>query len=544
MKSTRWFVYEESDHSRVVTLRCVFGNTTIYRAVFYRPETSPEEVRIEFNSSEAAKKLNGLKEALQPDNSGDGLWWADENYYPIRPMWTGESVSLKPIESWTIINGNTGDVVSEGRQRTLVEGGAVGHLSHLYENRDLTFAELKEILTTAAEGRLEKVSEKLDGMNCVFTWNAELGELKVARSGGDIKRGGMDAGQLADKFKDRGNLTDAFNSAFKVLSDVITTMPEEERVQVFGDSANFWYSVEIIYTANPNVVNYDGNAVVFHGWPVFEADAEGNVSKGENETGVQLLTSNVNRMQKAVTLRNWQVRGPAMVNLKKLSDGSVAQAAIDKISQTQSDAGMSDSNTINDYLTALMSEEVANLGLPEEAAAATVARSLNNPGAPALTAIKKLVPKERYPAVQDFVKGSPVLLKRFIAPIEAAIQAFAVTLLTGLRSSLVGSHDEEVARLRQAVTSAVKAIESSGNESAMEVLKRQMQKLGSVENITTPVEGVVFIWKGNAYKFTGSFAAANQILGLFKYGRGKSPPLGEAYLREAVEGLRKKCVAQ
>jgi hypothetical protein len=37
----------------------------------------------------------------------------------------------------------------------------------------------------------------------------------------------------------------------------------------------------------------------------------------------------------------------------------------------------------------------------------------------------------------------------------------------------------------------------------------------NVENITSPMEGVVFIYKGNAYKFTGSFAAANQILGLF-----------------------------
>jgi hypothetical protein len=48
-----------------------------------------------------------------------------------------------------------------------------------------------------------------------------------------------------------------------------------------------------------------------------------------------------------------------------------------------------------------------------------------------------------------------------------------------------------------------------------------MEKLKSLENITSPVEGVVFIYKGNAYKFTGSFAAANQILGLFKYSRVK-----------------------
>jgi hypothetical protein len=60
---------------------------------------------------------------------------------------------------------------------------------------------------------------------------------------------------------------------------------------------------------------------------------------------------------------------------------------------------------------------------------------------------------------------------------------------------------------------------TSGDETAMSVLSTQMGKLKSVENITSPMEGVVFVYKGNAYKFTGSFAAANQILGLFKYGR-------------------------
>lgn len=423
------------------------------------------------------------------------------------------------------------------REHALNEGGAVGHLSHLYDNRDLTFAELKEIITTAGEGRLQKVSEKLDGLNCVFTWNESTGELKVARSGGDIKRGGMDAQQLADKFKDRGNLTDAFNSAFKVLSESINTMSSDARMQTFGPNGNFWYSTEIIYPANPNVVNYDSNAVVFHGWPVFEADGAGNVSKGENEEGVEILTRYVDKMQKAITLRSWQVRGPAIVNLQKLSDGSIVSNAIAKITSAQSAAGVGDEATIGDYLRSLMKEEVADLGLPENAAAAAVERALESPGAPKLTDIKKMVPADQYASVQSFVKAAPPLLKRMVSPIESAIQGFAVELLKGLQSSLVGNHDEEVARLRKAVSDVARSIEASGNQQAMEVLKRNMQRLGALENITTPVEGVVFMWKGNAYKFTGSFAAANQILGIFKYGRNKTAPVEEAYLRSTVKGL-------
>ena len=90
---------------------------------------------------------------------------------------------------------------------------------------------------------------------------------------------------------------------------------------------------------------------------------------------------------------------------------------------------------------------------------------------------------------------------------------------------MIDNTEEEVVRLQGEVSKAISAIESSGDENAMQMLKTQMEKLKSVSNITSPVEGVVFIYKGNAYKFTGSFAAANQILGLFKYGRGKIKPM-------------------
>ena len=125
-------------------------------------------------------------------------------------------------------------------------GGAVGHLFHIYDNRDLTFNEIEDILSAAASGRLEKASEKLDGLNMVFSWDISGDTLKVARSGGDIKRGGMDAEALASKFAGRGNLTDAFESAFKVLNGALSALPQKAKQKVFGSRANRWYSMEVI----------------------------------------------------------------------------------------------------------------------------------------------------------------------------------------------------------------------------------------------------------------------------------------------------------
>ena len=404
-------------------------------------------------------------------------------------------------------------------------GGAVGHLAHLYDNRDLTFNEIADILTSAASGKLEKVSEKLDGLNLVFSWDISGGGPRAARNGGEIKSGGMDAPQLADKFKGRGNLTKAFNSAFKVLKGALGALPDEEKLKVFGPSANRWYSMEIIYTENPNVINYDSNNIVFHGWPVFNVSEDGDVKMvSDDEGGVDILTSYIDKMQKAVKVRGWEVRGPALARMEKLSDDSILDSTLKNIDNELSSIGLDSTSTVRDYVKAKITHDVEDLNLSPQIKDMGVLRCLAESGAPTLRDIKKKVDKSTYETINEFIQSSPGRLKAYIRPIELAINNFAVELLKGLKSTLIADNDEEVRRLRGEVENAITAITAAGkagNEQAMSVLKTQMEKLKSIENITSPVEGVVFIYKGNAYKFTGSFAAANQILGLFKYSRVK-----------------------
>lgn len=406
----------------------------------------------------------------------------------------------------------------------LVEGGAVGHLQHLYDNPSLTFGEIKDVIKAAASGKLEKVSEKMDGMNLVFTFDVSTNELKVARSGGDIKRGGMDASALAKKFQGR-NMEPAFNSAFQVLNDAISSLPQSVQKKIFGPRGNRWYSIEIIYTGNPNVINYDSNNIVFHGWPVFEVKRDGTVVQSDNDTGIKLLSSRINEMQKSVSLKDWKVNGPSLLSMKKLSDGSIASSAQSKISSAMASAGVSDSNTLYEYLRNLMSNEVAKLGLPEDVAAMVVERAVDVPGAPGIPEIKRNSPREFHAPIAEFIKNAEPLKKAMIFPLEDAIGDFAVEVLRGLNSTLISSSGEEVERLQAQVRKAIAAIESSGNQAAMDVLKREMSRLKAVENISSPMEGVVFFYKGQPYKFTGGFAPVNQILGLFKYGRKGIPAM-------------------
>jgi hypothetical protein len=408
---------------------------------------------------------------------------------------------------------------------SLDEGGAVGHLQHLYDNPNLTFGEIKEIFNNSAEGKLEKVSEKLDGMNLVFSYDASSGQLRAARNGSDIKTGGMDGGALAKKFFGRGNVEDAFNGAFEVLNQSLGALSDNAKQKVFGDNANRWYSMEIIYTQNPGTINYDGNSIVFHGWPVFEVAEDGSVGKASDDAGINLLSSKIEQMQKAVKVRDWQVKGPSLVTMKKMSDGTIVQKAISDLDQVMSSAGVGDGDSLLEYLRSLTSNIVAGLDFPDDVSEMIVERTIEAPGAPGIPDIKRACPRELHDELSSFFKESDALKRSLMAPVEEVIRRFAIEVLRGVHSTLIANSDAEVQRLQSQVSKAISAIERSGHEGAMAVLKKEMERLGNTDSISAAMEGIVFFYKGQAYKYTGSFAATHQILSLFKYERKGVPKM-------------------
>jgi hypothetical protein len=66
----------------------------------------------------------------------------------------------------------------------ICEGGASGHLRHLFEDPDLTFKQLKDIFTKLFYGKIG-IQEKSDGQALAVTYKD--GEVKAARNKATLK---------------------------------------------------------------------------------------------------------------------------------------------------------------------------------------------------------------------------------------------------------------------------------------------------------------------------------------------------------------------
>ena len=416
-------------------------------------------------------------------------------------------------------------------------------MSHLHDNPNLTFSELKEILAAASAGELEG-TEKTDGQNLFISYNVKDGTARAARNKGDIKRGGMTIEELRQKFAGRGALEDTFGDALAAFEDAVGLFSPEDQNQIFGPDTNIFYNAEVQDPRAANVINYDIKTLTIHrvghaeydketGKPVMTTDPEtGTEGLKDISASAEALSRALESFQKRKFGAEYDVKVNAMRGLQALSDDTALRKALGQIEELINSAGLSDNQTVGDYLISRIEQIILETAkLPEETLKLVIIRILKDYYKDQVEGAKKNIriiiasAPEFEEQIRQILANHRRIVSEAIRPLEEIIHDFAVEMLRGLESAFIVDNRAEVDRLRAEVSKAITAIENSGSEEAMEILKTQMAKLKDLEGVSTAAEGFVFDYNGRTYKFTGNFAPANQLLGLFKYGRGDVPPL-------------------
>ena len=411
----------------------------------------------------------------------------------------------------------------------LLEGGVAGHMNHLYDNPNLTFRKMKEIMAAASDGQLEG-TEKTDGQNLQLSYDVNTNTARAARNKGNIKDGGLDAAALAAKFGGRGALEDAFNDAFAAFEEAVNKIPQEEREEIFGPNVNIYYNAEVQDPRAANLINYDLPTLTIHRVGHREYNREtGNATDRDVTNNAQKLSDALDVVQGEREEGKFKVQMNAIRKLEALSDDVALNDAYDRLDSALTDAGISDNQTVGEYLVSRIAEMIdAQVpGLSDETKIAMMKRIFKEKGSN-IRNVVATIPKEdedKIAGVRNMVQNASLLKFEAIAPIEAIVHDFSVEMLKGVYSAFILDNDAEVIRLRSEVEKAIRAIEGSDSKEAIEILTKQMSKLKDVDNVSTAAEGFVFDYDDVTYKFTGNFAPVNQILGLFKYGRGNVPPL-------------------
>jgi len=400
------------------------------------------------------------------------------------------------------------------KKKVLTEGGAYGHMSHPFDDMDLTFGDLKNIITGALTGELELTREKTDGQALAISW--KNGRLIAARNKGHLANAGANAMGIegvASKFAGRGGLTDAYNFAMKDLSTAIQSLSEPQRKKIFNEGQCFM-NLEVIWPTSVNVIPYGQALLVFHNTTCHDESGKAVSADQSAATKLAGMIKQVN----ADVQSKYTIQGPPVTQLPKNENLSSKQSKyLSKLQKLQSEFQLSNNDGVSEYHQAWWSNFIdkSKVNLQKLEKEALIRRWAFGDKSFRLNTIAD---KEAQTWAMDNDKVNVVKQqKENVRQFEEIFLGVGADVLSFMSSVLTANPNAAVADMRNRLESTAEKVRGSGDVSKIAKLKMELSRLASIggKDKIVPNEGIVFVYKGNTYKLTGTFAPLNQILGIF-----------------------------
>lgn len=417
----------------------------------------------------------------------------------------------------------------------LLEGAVAGHMNHIYDNGEMTFGELKQLLQMAADGKLSG-TEKTDGQNIFLSFNVKTRRAVAARNKGQLKQGGLDTDELDSFFANHPSqaLRYSFVEALQAFEQEIKKLDIDTQEKIFGPDTNYYFNTEVMNPGNPdapegdprgagttNVIPYDKKTLLIHRVGHIEFDRDiGKATERDITPNFEILERGlVNSATEDPTV--FSVETNPVRRLAPLQDKSVLKDTMDKVDNLMSDIGVTDADTINQYVIDQVGPEIEQLGLDSDRRKLLLQRVMEIPGPddkiPNVRNIKRGLPPELASDVSAYVNGFNYA--SYTLDLQRVLHDFSVAMVGSVDSSFINDNEKQIRFLQDEVENTISRIRKGDNERAQAELEKQMIKLKDVGGINTPSEGFVFDFNGVTYKFTGNFAPTNQILGMERFNR-------------------------
>lgn len=413
----------------------------------------------------------------------------------------------------------------------LLEGGAAGHLAHPYEDYDLTFEDIQNMIDAALGGTLVSAQEKLDGQNLMVTYKD--GQVRAARNKGQVKdfaANSLTVKQVEDMFAGRGPIQAAFAEAMKDLETAINKLSVNQKQKFFANGAKF-VNLEVLYPETANVVPYGASQLRLH--HIKEYDKAGNVV-GEDVEAVRQLQGAIRQVQ-AEKQKTYEIRITDPITIKKSADYKAQKEELTKmVVTTMSIYKLKPSDKVGLYYQAWWKNYIDQIAktyqytVPENTITQLINRWSFGNKEVNIRAIRDGIDNDEFKNwVVDFDKKEYAEQKKIAnKPIENLFLKLGVYTLGNIENLVSLNPNDSVRQMKGDLKKAIEQIKSFAKTdttdegtTALKFLKRELARLQDIGgfNAILPTEGIVFKYNEKLFKLTGAFAPINQLLGYMRF---------------------------
>jgi len=413
----------------------------------------------------------------------------------------------------------------------LLEGGATGHLAHPYEDYDLTFKDVQNMIDAALGGTLVSAQEKLDGQNLMVTYKD--GQVRAARNKGQVKdfaANSLTVKQVEDMFTGRGPIQAAFTEAMKDLEAAINKLSVNQKQKFFANGAKF-VNLEVLYPETANVVPYGASQLRLH--HIKEYDKAGNVVS-EDVEAVRQLQGAIRQVQ-AENQKTYEIRVTDPITIKKSADYKAQKEELTKIiASLMSIYKLKPNDKVGLYYQAWWKNYINQIAktyqytVPENTIVQLINRWSFGNKEVNIRVIRDGIDNDGFKNwVMDFDKKEYAEQKKIAnKPIENLFLRLGVYTLGNIENLVSLNPNNSVRQMKGDLKKAIEQIKSFAKTDttdegivALKFLKRELARLQDIGgfNAILPTEGIVFKYNEKLFKLTGAFAPINQLLGYMRF---------------------------
>jgi len=301
----------------------------------------------------------------------------------------------------------------------------------------------------------------------------------------------------------------------------LVKLPAAKQEEIFGNGKNFM-NMELIYSKNPNVINYDTDVIQFHN--ITQTDGDGNILGTDSRPAKEI--PQILAKVKSDIGKTFKIIPPRILQLQRDVDFSANKKKFeDKVIALQKRYGLNDGDEVSRYhemwWRELIDADFPNLsqdvkeGLLRRWAYGDK-KSLN------MRSLEKQIGKDEAALVKKYDKEDvKKKYKENIRPFEDLFLELGATIIRNASNFVAANPSDEAQRLRAYLDTETTKIRKGGGVDQIKKVEDQLAKLDRIGGLDSiyPSEGIVFRYNGKLYKLTGAFAPLNQLLGIIKYGR-------------------------
>jgi hypothetical protein len=363
------------------------------------------------------------------------------------------------------------------------------HIKNLYEANDLTLLDLQEILGLAFSGKLENASEKLDGQNLTFMFDSK-GKVRFLGKGviSWIKeRGGLTIDEVKEQYVDRPSVKQCFVASLDALQKAYDKNPAFR----FQIGNNYAWNAETVNRVNPNVIKYDSDFVC-----ILEClECPMKILFDDDKLG--LIDQRV-RFRKPLRFIASEVNPPSFIQSDEQGQMTVGRAKAGKLYYS-----------LQRHFPNLRDDE--NLAMAMRLVTGDTKFFQH-----------KRVSKGAWQAFKSIENDTTFVVMQTLA-FEKRIQQCSYEAIKCYEFLNSNPHDETmIEESMQFAKSVERALVEKKLITSKPVYTRCYESLlRFTPSFLLNVEGIVFNYKGQLLKLSGTFPAFNALKGCFTYGEAR-----------------------